>query len=334
MMSKQFTEHADPEINQLSNLEIENVGYAYYCKLCEEVLALSKRMVNPRKVILMFNAICPGCGFQLESVLECESSTIPYGRDILVNPKSIAANYLSIHRTGFQFNTTRGTTLLADRKSTLTMGIDALDRTMTLVLGQLAALNGKASHSLPLLLCVRAELPKAIGLDSDVIFIDGGNSFDAYLISEHAIKQEINPEGTLRRIHVSRAFTYHQLNRLITEKLPHAIDQFNAKLAVISDITQLYCDPDIKNKQEALDVFRKNIRSLAALAEQKSVLILATSLQTRSRRMNSILLHTAHVSARLDDRNTFTELTLNRHPFAPQLKTNIFMNKQTLESYL
>ncbi len=193
MMSKQFTEHADPEINQLSNLEIENVGYAYYCKLCEEVLVLSKRMVNPRKVILMFNAICPGCGFQLESVLECESSTIPYGRDILVNPKSIAANYLSIHRTRFQFNTTRGTTLLSDRKSTLTTGIDTLDRKMALGLGQLAALNGKASHSLSLLLCVRAGLRKPIGLDSDVIFIDGGNSFDPYLISEHAIKHEIRP---------------------------------------------------------------------------------------------------------------------------------------------
>ncbi len=133
---------------------------------------------------------------------------------------------------------------------------------------------------------------------------------------------------------MSRAFTYHQLNRLITEKLPHAIDQFNAKLAVISDITQLYCDPDIKNKQEALDVFRKNVRSLVSLAEQKSVLILATNRETRKSRMNNVLLHTAHVSARLNDKNTFTELTLDRHPFAPQLKTNIFMNKQTLESYL
>jgi hypothetical protein len=334
MMSKQFTEHVDPKINQLSNFEKDNIGYAYYCKLCEEILVLSKQSVNPRKVILVFNAVCPGCGFPLESVLECERSKIPYGRETLANPKSIAANYLSIHRTRFQFNPTRGSTLLLDRKSTLTTGIDALDRKMALGLSQLAVLNGKASHSLSLLLCVRAGLRKPIGLDSDVIFIDGGNRFDPYLISEHSIKHETYPGEILARIHVSRAFTYHQLNRLITEKLPHAIDQFNAKLAVISDMTQLYCDPDIKNKQEALDVFRKNVRSLISLAEQKSVLILATTLQTRKSRMNNVLLHTAHVSARLNDENTFTELTLDRHPFAPQLKANIFMNKQTLESYL
>lgn len=333
-MSKQSTEYAGPKINQLSKLEKYNGGYAYYCKLCEEVLVLSKHMINPRKVILIFNATCPGCGFPLEAVLECEISTIPYGRDILVNPKSIAANYLSIQQGRFEFNPTKGTTLLSDRKSTLTTGIDALDRTMALGLGQLAALNGKASHSLSLLFCVRAALRKPVGLDSDVIFIDGGNSFDAYLISEHSMKHEIDSEEALARIHLSRAFTYHQLNRLISERLPHVIDQFKAKLAVVSDMTQLYCDPDIKNKQEALDVFRKNVRSLASLAEQKSVLILATNLQTRNSRMNNVLLHTAHVSARLDNKNTFTELTLDRHPFAPQLKATMFMNKQTLESYL
>jgi hypothetical protein len=148
------------------------------------------------------------------------------------------------------------------------------------------------------------------------------------------MKHEIDPEEALARIHLSRAFTYHQLNRLISEKLSHVIDQFNAKLAVISDMTQLYSDPDIKNKQEALEVFRKNVRSLASLAEQRSVLILTTNLQTRNSRMNNVLLRTAHVSATLDDKSTFTELTLDRHPFAPQLKTSIFMNGQTLESCL
>ena len=102
MISNQSKELADPKLNQLSNLEKENAGHAYYCKLCEEVLVLSKHMVNPRRVIRMFNATCPGCGLKLESVLKWENSTIPYARDILVNPKSLAANYLSIHRTRFK----------------------------------------------------------------------------------------------------------------------------------------------------------------------------------------------------------------------------------------
>jgi hypothetical protein len=333
-MSRQSIEYTESKSNQLAKIDRQSGGYACYCKLCEETLVLSKHLINPRKVSLIFNAACPGCGFPLEEVLGCEFATIPYGRDLVVNPKSIAANYLTVQHRRFEFNTTTGTTLLSKRKSTLTTGIDALDRKIVLGPGQLAAFNGKASHSLSSLLSVRAVLPKPIGLDSDVIFIDGGNNFDAYQISEHAMKHEIAPEEVLARIHLSRAFTYHQLNRLISEKLPHVIDQFNAKLAVITDMTQLYCDPDIKNKQEAPDVFRKNIRSLSSLAEQKSVLILASNTQKWNSRMNNVLLHTAHVAAKLENKTTLTELTLDRHPFAPQLKTSIFMDGQTLESYL
>jgi len=333
-MSSQSTEYAEPKTNQFSKIQKHYGGFAYFCKLCEEVLVLSRQMVNPRKVILIFNGTCPGCGFLLETVLGCEISMIPSGLDIQVNPKSIAANYLSVRSSGLEFKTTKATKLLSDRRSTLTTGIDALDRKMMLGLGQLVALNGQASRSLSFLFCVRAGLSKPAGLDSDVVFLDGGNSFDPYLISEHALKHEISPEEALARIHLSRAFTFHQVSSLISEKLPHALEQFNAKLIVVSDMTLLYCDPDIKDRQEAIEIFRRNIRSLAALAEQKSVLILTTNLQSRNNRMNSILLHTAHVSARLDDKSTFTELILDRHPFVPELKTRIFTNRQTLESYM
>jgi len=198
-----------------------------------------------------------------------------------------------------------------------------LDRKLILRFSQLVALNGKDSHSLSSLLCVRAGLPKPDGNDSDVVFIDGGNVFDAYLLPKISLKHEINSENALAKIHLSRAFNYRQLSRLLNEKLPLAIDEFKSKLAVVSDMTQLYCDPDIRNKSEILEVFRKDIRSLITLAEQKSVLIVATNFQTRNRGMDNILMHTAHVSATLKDTSTFTQLTLTRHPFNPQLKATI-----------
>jgi hypothetical protein len=294
-------------------------------------------MINPRKVMLIFNGVCPGCGFLLQSVLECETSWVPKGRRILVNPRCMDGRYLVSERNRNEFNTIRGDILLAEQRPTLTTGIAALDGALVLRFGQLVALQGSASHSLSSLLCVRAALPKPEGHDSDVVFLDGGNSFDTYLISEHSIRHGRISQEVLERIHLSRAFTYHQLSRLIHEKLPNALDRFKAKLAVVSDITQLYCDPDaqtdMQKKQEALNVFRKDIRALAILAEQKSVLILATVLQARNRRIGNALLRAAHVSVRLEDNDTFTRLTLVKHPFTPQLKTTITLNKQTLESY-
>jgi len=336
-LSKQDADFAGLKISQLPKPNRGTDGYAYYCRLCDEVLVISRRMINPRKVTLIFNGVCPGCGFLLKTVLECKTSWIAGGRSTLVNPRCIDGNYLVDQPSRTRFDVTRGDILLTEQKPTLTTGIDSLDRTLILKLGQLAALHGQASHSLSSLLCVRAVLPKPEGRDSDVVFLDGGNSFDTYLISEHSIRHESDSQKVLERIHLSRAFTYHQLSRLIHEKLPNALDRFKAKLAVVSDITQLYCDPDVQTdlqkKREALSIFRKDVGSLATIAEQKSVLIVVTNLQMRNRAMDRTLFRIAQVSARIEDKDTFTQLTLTKHPFTSQLKATISMNKQTLESY-
>jgi len=325
-------EYAELKLSQLSLSEEGKERYVCYCELCDEVLTLSRQMINPRKVRLVFDGFCPGCGFNLDGVLACRISKISIQADLLTNPKCINANCLIEPRNEIEVSFRK--TSLPNSESKLTTGIDALDRALELKLGQLAALHGSASRFFSSLLCVRAVLPKPFGQDSDVMFIDGANTFDAYLISEHSIKQHVDPEKVLQRIHLSRAFTNHQLSTLINEKLPDAIDDFKAKLVVVSDITQLYCDPDIQNKLEALDIFRRDVRALAMLAHQKLILIVVTNLQTRNKRMDEFLLHTAHVSAKLEDRNTFTQLTLMRHPLIPQLKATISVNKRILESYL
>ncbi|HYW00390.1 MAG TPA: hypothetical protein VE862_02910, partial [Candidatus Acidoferrum sp.] len=147
---------------------------------------------------------------------------------------------------------------------------------------------------------------------------------------------ELNPEETHERIHISRAFTYHQLSTLINNKLPEALKRFNAKLVIISDITLLYCDPDVQRQEkvESLEIFRRDMKALVALAERQHVLIIVTNLQTRNHRMDGILHGTAHVSAKLEDHETFIQLMLAKHPFIPPLKAIISLNKENLESYL
>jgi hypothetical protein len=320
------------KVSQLDAIEKGKKGYVYYCSLCEEALVLSERMINPRKVSLVFGEKCPCCGFNLDTVLTCENCNIPEETKLTANPRCNDAQYLMESDSAVEFTPT--TPSMPKSESTLTVGLDAIDRALSLTYGQFAVITGKASHSFSALLCVRAVRPAPSAFDTDAVFIDAGNSFDSYLISEQSIRLGIDPETVLRRIHLSRAFTFHQVSRLLNEKLPHALEEFKARLAVVSDITQLYCDPDIQNKQEALNVLRRDAKSLAILAEKKSVLIVATNMSTRNRRMDNILLRSAHISANLEDRRTFTRLTVAKHPFKPQLRATVSLSKETLEAFL
>ena len=66
----------------------------------------------------------------------------------------------------------------------LTFGVEALDNLLTLNFGQFVVFQGKPSHPLCMLLCVRAMLPCPLGPNSDVIFIDGGNSLSLLYIRQ------------------------------------------------------------------------------------------------------------------------------------------------------
>ena len=337
MMSQQIRKSiVQRKLSQLPSSKKTREVHAYYCMLCEEILALSKRKINPRKITLLFDDKCPGCGFTLENVLRCEIGKVSAEIGQLIHPK--ISDPSCLFDSSSQQDETRIDTahaLPASSELSLT-GIDQFDKIIKLRLGQFAVFHGNAAKSLSSLICVRATLPEPVSIDSDVIFLDGGNVFDTYAISDYAIRHQLNAERTLARIHLSRAFTYHQLSTLINEKLSDAIDRFKARLVVVSDITALYCDPDVarQQEQEALTIFRRDVRSLTALAEKKNSLIIATNLQLRNRRMEAALLQTAPVSAKLDDHGTFTRLTLTRHPFTPQLKAAIFLTEQTLESYM
>jgi hypothetical protein len=325
---------------KLSHIPLSENGktrYVYYCVLCDELLVLSEQEIHPNKIRLILNDQCPECSFSLEKVLRCEILKVDLEIALLVHPKIIDQKcLLDPSKLHDETRINKADSLQADSEPNLTTSIGSLDEVLVLRLGQMFALHGKAAHALSLLLCVRATLPKPLGLDSDILFLDGGNIFDVYRISDHAIRHELDPEETHERIHISRAFTYHQLSTLINNKLPEALKRFNAKLVVISDITLLYCDPDVQRQEkvESQEIFRRDMKALVTLAEQEHVLIIVTNLQTRNRRMDGILHRTAHVSAKLEDHETFIQLMLAKHPFIPPLKAIISLNKENLESYL
>ena len=218
----------------------------------------------------------------------------------------------------------------------LTFGVEALDNVLCLNFGQLIAFQGKPAHAMCTSLCVRAMLPQPLGPDCDVLFVDGGNNFDPYAISDSSVEQGLDTEKVLERLHVSRAFTHHQLACIITDKLPSAIRKFSAKLVVVSDITQLYCDPDVRDddKEDASRIFAKTARALRMFARQYQCLIIATNPESRNFLLDRTLTRAAHMLVNVEQKAGLTQFSL-KHPHLPSRTAIAFApGVKALEGYL
>jgi hypothetical protein len=311
-------------------------AWIYYCTLCDEVLVIARRFMEVKGVQAAFDDVCPDCGFSLEDVIYCEQTKVPEASATYVDPKSPKATLLfelppratdavKVQTAGFH-----------TEERILTTGIDKLDDLIRLTTGQFVVFQGYPfSSSLGELLCVRAQLDHPIGLNSASVYIDGGNRFNAYAVSHHAIENRIEPELALSRIHASRAFTYFQLASLLNEKLPSALVQFHSRLAVISSITDLFQDPEIKDTQEAHRIFQRVSRSLVAIAENTSALVIATNFQSTNS-IAAVLAQTAHTIISAERHDAFTRFALTRNRLWPNRKITIREDQpdQFLEYYM
>jgi hypothetical protein len=186
-------------------------------------------------------------------------------------------------------------------------------------IGDFAVLHGSPTIlPLSLLLTVRAQLPFQLGgLETNVIFVDGGNTFRLYHISRIAQLSQLDPRQVLERIFISRAFTAHQMTAIVLEKLKETVDKFDSKLVVISDIAGLYLDKDIPQK-EAKDVFNQLTVYLSRFAEENQLIILATYFQHYPSRQNTFLQETAcgraNVVMSVRPTRFGQQLVLEKHP--------------------
>ncbi len=185
--------------------------------------------------------------------------------------------------------------------------------------GNFAALYGSSDVlSLSLLLAVRAQLPSQLGgLETNVVFIDGGNSFRLYEVSRIAQLHQLDPRQVLKRIFISRAFTAYQLTSLILEKLKETVDRFGSKLVIISDMTELFLDTDIPRK-ETLEVFGQLTSYLFKFAEENQLVVLATCVPQYDSRLDSffraILCGRAKVILSVRQSKYDQQLSLEKHP--------------------
>ncbi len=99
-----------------------------------------------------------------------------------------------------------------------------------------------------------------------VLYLDGANAFDPYVLTRLAQQAGVPPKAALQRFHLSRAFTCHQLETLVTERLPSAVARYRPALVVVSGCSHLFHDENIPAR-EALQLLRTTAAQLRSIAD-------------------------------------------------------------------
>ncbi len=112
--------------------------------------------------------------------------------------------------------------------------------------------------------------------DRDVIYIDGGNSLDPYLLTSACRLFKVDANHVLHRVQVARAFTVFQLDTLITQNLERILAQHKPKLVLVSCISELFLDRDV-DWHEARTLFDSDFQKLQRLTKKYNVTTLLTN---------------------------------------------------------
>ena len=202
----------------------------------------------------------------------------------------------------------------------LTLNIPTVDQLLPYFKpGDFAVLHG--SHSLipfTTRICIRAQIPKQLGgLSSNIIFIDGGDTFRLHKTTHIAQQHKLNPHKVLENIHVSRAYTAYQLTSQIMEKLEENIKKHNTKIVIIADIAKTFLDENIP-EEEAQKVYSQILNYLASFAKKHQIILITTYMQynntKRNIKLKEITLTKANIVLSFTKTLYTSEIELEKHP--------------------
>jgi hypothetical protein len=88
-----------------------------------------------------------------------------------------------------------------------------------------------------------------------VLYLAGANVFDPFLVGRLARASRVAPAHVLQQIRVSRAFTCHQMVRLVTDCLPSALRTYDARFVILAGPLDTLYDQSVP-EPEAVRLFR------------------------------------------------------------------------------
>lgn len=126
-------------------------------------------------------------------------------------------------------------------------------------------------HQLVFRLGLYAAMERVLAGDP-VLYLDGANTFDPFVIGRLARAYRQQPRKILSKIHVARAFTCHQMERLVADCLSAAFDRYQARIAVLSGLFDTFYDESVP-EQEALRLFGRMMEGIKRLTQQGYTLL-------------------------------------------------------------
>lgn len=150
-----------------------------------------------------------------------------------------------------------------------------IDRASSLCLhpppGKFAGLFGAGAHRLALRALARPLLS-----GEPAVIVDGGNRFDPYEVGRAERALGGSGQAALSRLLVSRAFTCHQMEALLSRRLAPALARSGARFAVILGLPETFTDADVPFT-EACRVFRGCLAALRRIARGGARVVLVGS---------------------------------------------------------
>lgn len=126
-------------------------------------------------------------------------------------------------------------------------------------------------HSLVFRLGLYAATERALA-GEPVLYLDGANTFDPFVIGRLVRAHRQAPRKILSLVHVARAFTCHQMERLVSDCLRSALDRYQARIAVVSGLFETFYDQAVPD-HEASRLFGRMMESIGRLTHQGYTLL-------------------------------------------------------------
>ncbi len=212
--------------------------FVYYCSSCNCVLLVRRDLGPASTTVNSPTGCCTGCGRPLEGGIGCRLAPVPDDwSDVFLSPAPQAQREVIFQK--------------ASSIPHFSLGFPRLDSLLRpLSDGHLIVLEGGVSSAVAELAAFRAQLPiESGGLDSAVLFIDGGNRSDPYRFSSFAKQRGLKPAVAMRRVASCRVFTFYQLAALVSEHLVRAVKDYGTRLVVISDVLGTFNEPELQERE-------------------------------------------------------------------------------------
>jgi hypothetical protein len=184
-------------------------------------------------------------------------------------------------------------------------------------------ISGQAASAVAELAAFRAQLPVEMGgLDSAVVFIDGGNRSDPYLFSSFARQYGYKPNAAMRRIATCRVFTMYQLADLISEHLAKVVADYAAKLVVVSDLLGTFNEPELEEMEA-----RRLLNSIeqTIILTKKNTMVLVTLMSPS--KYDNMALSWADTAINLVQTGDRMCAQLLKHPSKPPTTSTFRLNQ-------